>query len=201
MQRQIITMVLCGLVLTGCDAGTTTSTDSAPEAKASTAAAPRPMQARWWEWASAEPEATNPVADTTGEQCARNQPDDVWFLAGTFGGKVRRACAVPAGRPLVVPAINRVGDSEADCADFMAGAKGSVTLDGADVPMDLIDHEQVTYTAGPDNPVSGTAGETTGVGCGLWGRIDAPSPGKHTVVVHGTSGTFTVDATYTLTVA
>jgi hypothetical protein len=55
------------------------------------------IQQRWWSWAVAEETATNPVVDRSGADCARNQPDDLWFLAGTFGVAVRRTCSVPAG--------------------------------------------------------------------------------------------------------
>ena len=44
------------------------------------------MQQRWWGWVSSTPDASNPVKDQTGQFCAVNQPSDVWFLAGTFGG-------------------------------------------------------------------------------------------------------------------
>src|SRR5262245_25784902 len=63
------------------------------------------MQGRWWSWAATEPEDTNPVADATGKFCDRNQPDDIWFLAGTFGGKAQRRCSVPADRLIVVPLL------------------------------------------------------------------------------------------------
>ncbi|WP_319315084.1 hypothetical protein [Streptomyces sp. TX20-6-3] len=29
-----------------------------------------------------------------GRACGRDQPLDVWFLAGTFGGQVQHACEV-----------------------------------------------------------------------------------------------------------
>ncbi len=55
----------------------------------------------WWQWCSAEPDDTNPVADMTGEICDKNQTDsDVWFLAGTFGGEAERTCIIPAGKAI-----------------------------------------------------------------------------------------------------
>ncbi|WP_238015441.1 hypothetical protein KZZ52_44710 [Dactylosporangium sp. AC04546] len=46
-----------------------------------------------------------------------------------------------------------------------------------------------------------TSGKTRGIGCGLWARIDPPTAGEHTVRIHGESGSFVVDAEYTLVVA
>jgi hypothetical protein len=104
-------MASCAVLLAGCAAPTRAGT-------APTAASPvQPcMQALWREWATAEPVDTNPVADRTGEHGAHNQPsDDVWFLAGTFGGQAQRRCAVPLGMRIVAPAINRVSGNADDC--------------------------------------------------------------------------------------
>lgn len=81
------------------------------------------LQGRWWTWAASEPDATNPVADTDGSACGRNQPHDVWFLAGTFGGQVKRACEVPSGRPIAAPVVNTFGDPQ-NCEAFMSSAQG-----------------------------------------------------------------------------
>lgn len=161
---------------------------------------PRSAQARWWQWAAAEPEPTNPVADRTGEHCQRNQPGDVWFLAGTFGGLAQRRCTVPSGVPLIVPAINRVADEDG-CRDYMAAATGTIRWDGTEVPLQRIGPEPIAFTAGPGNPVTGHPGKTTGLACGLWARIDAPGEGEHKVRIQGRSGSFALDVEYTLTIA
>jgi hypothetical protein len=63
--------------------------------------------AEWWQWALGVPAATNPLLDTTGEQCAQRQVDDVWFLAGTVGlAPVVRECNIPEGKALFFPLIN-----------------------------------------------------------------------------------------------
>jgi hypothetical protein len=63
--------------------------------------------ALWWQWCSAEPDDSNPVADMTGEICGKNQNhSDVWFLAGTFGGRAERRCTIPAGKAIFFPIIN-----------------------------------------------------------------------------------------------
>jgi hypothetical protein len=56
-----------------------------------------------WEWFQKIPLNENPGNDPNGQHCAKNQDDaNVWFLAGTFGGKQVRECTVPAGRALVL---------------------------------------------------------------------------------------------------
>ncbi|GGZ24350.1 signal protein [Streptomyces poonensis] len=175
-------------VLTGCGTRATQDQLSSEE-----------LQGRWWTWASAEPELTNPVADRDGSACERNQPRDVWFLAGTFGTQVERACSIPDGVPLAFPLVNRIGSS-ADCADFMRAAKGSAVLDGKEVDADAHQAERIEIRSGVDNPVTGTDGYFTTTGCGLWVQLPALEAGEHTLKVRGESGDLSVGVDYTLTV-
>ena len=62
---------------------------------------------RWLQWAVALPHSQSPISDETGERCALGQDDDVWMLAGTFGGPATRSCDVPAHTPLFFPLMNR----------------------------------------------------------------------------------------------
>ncbi|MEU9032766.1 hypothetical protein AB0D46_35725 [Streptomyces sp. NPDC048383] len=64
------------------------------------------LAARWWKWALSAPEDRSPVSDTTGAYADWRQPADLWFLAGTFGGRVVRRCTVPAGCRLFFPVLN-----------------------------------------------------------------------------------------------
>ncbi|MER8047886.1 hypothetical protein [Streptomyces sp. NPDC094032] len=64
------------------------------------------LAARWWQWALSAPDEVSPVADETGEHAGWRQPEDVWFLAGTYGGKVVRRCELPAGRRVFFPVLN-----------------------------------------------------------------------------------------------
>jgi hypothetical protein len=52
------------------------------------------------------PAAVNPNLDATGDNCSQGQVDDVWFLAGNFGGEVERDCTIPAGKPVFFPVVN-----------------------------------------------------------------------------------------------
>ncbi|MBB2743869.1 UNVERIFIED_ORG: hypothetical protein FHR35_003705 [Microbispora rosea subsp. rosea] len=191
-------LVLLGL-LVGCGAvGRKSSTDDVVSSEPS-ASPVESIQGRWWTWASSEAESTNPVADDTGEFCDRNQPEDVWFLAGTFGGTVRRTCALPAGRPVVFPLVNLVG-SQADCEDFMVTAKGGAVLDGRPARPERMEEEDVAVTGVADNPLTGVEGTESFYACGLWVRLKPLRPGRHTLTIHGSSGGFRVGADYTLIV-
>jgi hypothetical protein len=102
-------------------------------------------QQRWWAWAAAEPTATNPVADQRGDHCARNQPADVWFAAGSFGDRLTRRCTVPAGRPIIAPLVNHVTTDEADCDDFLEVAGGWAVMDLKRVVPKKITSEPVEF--------------------------------------------------------
>lgn len=215
------------VALVGCGAGasagpegeTETEGASAPaSASASTPASPSPspsasavkspdrvrlssqaLQSRWWTWASSEPEGTNPVADEDGSECGRNQPQEVWFLAGTFGTQAKRTCSVPDGVPLAFPLVNRVGDPT-DCADFMSEAKGSAVLDGEPVKAQTLRGEPITVRGVADNPVTGRGGTFSTMGCGLWVQLSPLQPGNHTLTIRGQVADFAVGVDYSLTV-
>ncbi|MFC9427245.1 signal protein [Streptomyces sp. NPDC056987] len=159
----------------------------------------RTLQGRWWTWASTEPERTNPVADQNGSACERNQPEDVWFLAGTFGTRAKRTCGIPAGMPIAFPLLNRVGEP-ADCAGFMRTAEGSAVLDGRKLASDIYEGEPIEVRSVAGNPVTGTDGRFTTIGCGLWVQLPPLEPGRHTLTIRGRSGDFSTGVDYTLTV-
>ncbi|NEC17615.1 signal protein [Streptomyces parvus] len=168
----------------------------AADARGSSAA----LQGRWWSWAASEPDGTNPVVDRDGSLCGRNQPRDVWFLAGTFGGQVKRDCRVPHGRPIALPVINSFGDRER-CADFMGDARGTVVLDGEPVEPEVHEGDAIVVEGAPGNPVTGEEGTFTATGCGLWVQIPSLAPGTHSLAIRGQSGGFSVGVDYALTVA
>ncbi|MFB8049649.1 signal protein [Streptomyces rubiginosohelvolus] len=158
------------------------------------------LQGRWWTWAASEPEATNPVADTDGSLCGRHQPRDVWFLAGTFGGQVKRDCRVPHGRPIVVPVINSFGDRQS-CAAFMRDAQGTVVLDGEPVEPEAHEGEDIVVEGAPGNAVTEEEGIFSATGCGLWVQVPPLEPGEHSLVIRGRSGDLSIGVDYALTVA
>lgn len=159
------------------------------------------LQGRWWSWAATEPSETNPIADQTGELCDLNQPTDVWFLAGTFGGSADRRCLVPQGRPIVAPIVNMYSGDEQDCAAFMRRAEGSARLNGAELPVERIDRQAIIVTAASGNALGESPGTFRAIGCGLWAHIAPLTPGSHSLQIRGQSGDFTVAVNYTLEVS
>lgn len=146
-----------------------------------------------------EPERTNPVADEDGSDCERNQPQDMWFLAGTFGTRAERACSIPDGVPVAFPLVNLMGDP-VDCADFMSTAKGSAVLDGKKADYETIRGETISVEGVADNPVTGTDERFTATGCGLWVQLPPLKHGKHTLTIRGQAQDFSVGVDYSLTV-
>ncbi|MEU8139462.1 signal protein [Streptodolium elevatio] len=159
------------------------------------------LQSRWWGWAASQPAATNPVSDTTGQQCAQGQPDDVWFVAGTFGADAKRTCTVPAGRALAGPLLNRTADTVEQCEAFIAASDGEVVLDGSPVDVKKVGPEAVKFTGVAGNPVTNSAGEVSKQGCGLWFTLAPLAPGAHKLTISGVSDDFKVSVEYTLNVA
>ncbi|MGW4232406.1 signal protein [Streptomyces sp. NPDC004980] len=157
------------------------------------------LQRRWWTWAASEPERTNPVADQDGSSCGRNQPRDVWFLAGSFGGQVERTCSVPGGVPLVLPLVNRIGEPS-DCADFMGAAEGTAVLDGKRIAPEEHQGTTIFVRGVADNPVTGSEAAFMATGCGLWVQLEPLESGQHTLTIRGESGAFSVEVDYALRV-
>ncbi len=66
------------------------------------------LSVAWWQYALAQPAATNPLVDPTGANCRAGQSGPVFFLAGTAGSGTftRDACTVPFGKLLFFPLLN-----------------------------------------------------------------------------------------------
>lgn len=209
--RVVVSLVVLGLVA-GCAEETADGTAFPADADAVTEGGPpspsvavavgsqepADVQSAWWSWAAGSPSGRNPVEDDTGEFCAVDQPSDLWFLAGTFGGSVTRSCDIPAGRTLVAPVVNQRGPEEV-CADFMETATGTLTWDGKEVALKRWSTMLITITGVPDNPAS-DEGSVRAYGCGLWGVLPPLTPGPHKVAIRGSSGGFRTSANYNLTV-
>jgi hypothetical protein len=110
----------------------------------------------WWRWTMGAPFAINPSLDSTGANCAVDQPGGhVWFLGTTFeGGDAVRSCAVPEHSALLVNLSGALNDYPCpdpsfepapgqSLEDFLAeGAKAAtdavdaltLTVDGVEVP-------------------------------------------------------------------
>ena len=178
--------------------------------------------ARWWQWALSIPTAVNPILDTTGANCAQEQVDDVWFLAGNFGGTVTRACTIPAGKRIFFPLINNIGfkpfgfETLNDLRNLAAGFINSVTalsctLDNAACTTANLSNFRVRS---PSFTVKAPAhallppgflrvpGNTDSiVSDGYWVLLSPLASGTHTLnFTATTSGGFSLNVTYNITV-
>jgi len=165
------------------------------------ARSPEGLAARWVRWVASCSVLRSPVSDETGQYAARNQPDDVWFLAGSYGdGPLTRSCQLPAGRDLFVPAVNLWATDGP--APVMPDAFGRVRVDG----VEMLPEEVATPTPFPVrgvflNGVNRSRRTRQMTVWGLWQRIPALPPGGHGVhVVGGDGHGFVVDVRYQLMV-
>ncbi len=177
--------------------------------------------ARWWQWALSIPAAINPILDPVGDNCAQGQYDNVWFLAGTFGGLVERNCTIPAGKALFFPVINSVAFKPAgfetllDLRRLAADTIDAVTnlscsIDGEPVSVNLFNFRVkspvFTVIAPPNGLVPpgflSVPGNTdSAVSDGYWLLISPLTQGDHTIHFHAeTEDGFEQDVTYFLSI-
>ncbi|WP_052720448.1 hypothetical protein [Actinoplanes rectilineatus] len=163
---------------------------------------PEGLAARWVRWVAGIGPVRNPIGDENGLYSDLHQPDDVWFLAGTFGGEARRSCPVPAGRPLFFPAFNMWHWPAEGPPTALRGAFGGLTVDGVQVELDVIATPVPFLVAGARaNPVTQTNKPVPVTVWGYWKRLDPLPPGNHVVQFSGGDGHgFMVSATYYLAV-
>ena len=149
------------------------------------------LAARWWKWALSAPDDRSPVLDRTGEFADWQQPTDVWFLAGTYGGRVVRRCSMPVGRPVFFPVFNtqRALTPFSRGPMLMGVAEAKAFLNGVPLPVQEFTSKPFRVTLRPR------------IAWGLWCSF-APLPVGHYVVEikASTTGGFWVDTTYHLTV-
>jgi hypothetical protein len=178
------------------------------------------LSARWWQWLLSIPAAVNPNLDTTGANCAQGQYDDVWFLAGTFGGTVERTCIIPAGKPIFFPLINTIAfkplgketllNLRRQAAAFIDGVTElDCTMDGVacfgDRSRFRVRSPSFTVIAPakglvPPGNLSVPGNSDPIVSDGYWLLLDPPTPGPHTIKFRAITGSFSLDVTYNLTV-
>ena len=197
MRKALLFLVV---LLTGCGGNAQMAAPPpAPQTSTSDKLAPAEFQARWWTWAS-QPAVTNPVSDTSGRFCMRDQPVEVWLLAGSLGeGAVERQCRVPADKPLLAPVVNLASDV-ASCERFMKNAQGEVLMDGSTQPLTRVSATPFTYEARAGNPFGNQVGRVNSVGCGLYAWINPPASGEHDLVIRGSADGKEVDVKYKLIV-
>ena len=183
--------------------------------------------ARWWQWLTAIPAATNPNFDTTGANCAVGQVGPVWFLAGTFtnASKITRSCTIPHGKALLFTPLTQLDGAGAfDCEPSVPGvpcdlnalralaaafvdnpAKLKASLDGSPLTVHRVQSPVFLITYPKEAFFGLHAGTSTpNLADGYWVLLSPLSTGSHTIHFEAkssaASGSFAVDITYNLTV-
>jgi hypothetical protein len=162
---------------------------------------PEGLVVRWTRWAANAPMMEDPIDDRTGEYADRRQPDDVFFLAGSYGKVVERRCMVPPGRDLFLPVFNmwQFGDQPHEGVEQ---AHGVLEVDGTPIRPDLIVTPVPFLVTGTRmNGVTNSKKPVSMTVWGLWKRVPALPLGEHHLRAVGGAGKFTVDVTYRFVVA
>jgi len=165
-----------------------------------TANSPEGLASRWIRWVAASNRKASPISDPTGRYAGHNQPKDVWFLAGCFGGSVKRTCIIPANKMIFFPAFNIwfLAAKKPPYKKEMPKAFGYLRIDGINTPLNVIFTPQPFLVKGvTGNPVTGTPQRKSVVVWGLWRLVSPLTPGNHEICFGGGDGHgFQVDATY-----
>jgi hypothetical protein len=177
--------------------------------------------AEWWKWFISIPADQNPINDPTGEGCAVAQSGQVWFLVGSGGGKTERECTIPAGKAILIPAINvECAFSEDESLktedDLRACAKNDqdlvtqfgATLNGMDAQVHRVQSPVFDITFPADNVFAVPEGPTQSISEGYWAFFKPLPPGEYDIHAEGLLVDYTVtgpvnlveDSTYHLTV-
>jgi hypothetical protein len=84
----------------------------------------------WWQWAANFSSEDNPITQPTGPvDCSTGQPSNVLYLAGTFGGKVKRSCTTKAGKSVFFPIANALYWEPEDCVVNGVQLEGQACID------------------------------------------------------------------------
>jgi hypothetical protein len=163
----------------------------------------------------------NPAADENGINACINQTDpNVWFLAGTLGGKeVRRKCTLPFGRSILFPVINIEINpvekptlrTEADLIRYVKEDEDDILnletlLDSHRLPIYRVKSDPAVFPLKMpmDNPFKAPGGiATMAASDGYWVFLKRLHPGEHHLYFAASCslGTRNVKASYDLTVA
>jgi hypothetical protein len=168
---------------------------------------------RWWRWFLSIPKVNSPAIDNTGEKSCAEQPDpNVWFLAGTIGGRVERTVRIPSGKAVLFPVINvTISNSEdptlntdTDMISFVRRHMDDIvtkqaSIDGEDLFISekfRVQSPPFNFSYPPNNIFEAQEGPTRGVGDGYWIFMRPLQPGKHTIRTSGScmSGKIQIDA-------
>ena len=186
------------------------------------------LAAQWWQWALQTPNPQSPILDPDGTNCQVNQPNKVFFLAGTpTSDPVTRTCQVPSATPIFFPVVNQFyGTFLNDNQTYYPTAKSlpeqravvacmadphtpMAWLDGEPLPIvhersvPFVVHLPIDNLFGLDEEVAPNLMVAPTVDEGDYVLLSSLAPGSHTIRftnVPGASCSIPIDVTYHLTV-
>jgi len=157
--------------------------------------------AKWWQWALEIPQDKNPIADVDGRYCAVNQnlSSQVWFLAGTGGGRADRQCTIPHGVSLFFPILSTECSYAEDstlksprdllkCAKEERASSLQASIDGTqlrNLESYRVDSPIFKFTFPEKNIFGAPSGQTQGVSDGWFLMLKPLKPGHHVVEFRG----------------
>jgi hypothetical protein len=178
---------------------------------------------RWWNWSYSMPGDAHPILDTT-TACDVNQPDDMFYLGGTYGWDTVRTCTVPAGKPIFFPIATVEYDNyggysyTADELLYYADLSqdGMVTR-RLEIDGQVWENEELDPYRGatafvltvPDiypnlmywlYEIEFSGDLDPAVTDGTWVLLDPLPPGEHHIAFEAASGSFAIAVEYNLTV-
>ncbi|PID63743.1 MAG: hypothetical protein CR974_01240 [Gammaproteobacteria bacterium] len=164
------------------------------------------LAVRWLQWAASIHANRSAIDDTTGQFAHLNQPEDVWFLAGCFGGRVSRTCTIPPNTKIFLPAVNEwfdVAYQDIYGTPDVSKLYGSLSVDGIAVELDEIFIQNFIPIKGVwGNPVNESAREHPFAIYGLWKLLEPLARGEHEIIIRGGGNdNFEMMIEYQITVA
>jgi hypothetical protein len=171
---------------------------------------------QWWQWVASIPEEENPVTDKTGEDCSQGDFGDIFFLAGTAGGRAKRECIISEGQSILIPisvglCIKETPEEtesslNALCSAILGQPKSlELIIDGQEIG-NLQDYRVKVSSFFTVDAVEGNIfglepGSYQAVSDGYWVLIEGGLPaGEHTIEFVGKLHGFKVAVTYEITV-
>jgi hypothetical protein len=158
------------------------------------------LTVQWWQWIMSFPVDENPGTDTTGEDCSKGDFGDIFFLAGTFGGKAERECTITEGQDILIPIVNTIcatntGETAesllAQCAEITAQTRNLKLIIDRNQVRNLEDNrvtaESLFTVVLPENNVFGLDAGTSidAVADGYWVLLEGLSAGEHDITIFG----------------
>lgn len=157
---------------------------------------------KWFQWVLSIPQERNPLLDPDGKFCGEGQTDpNVFFLAGTLGGKADRTCIISGDKALFFPILNVPSDlireTEFDSTEalkkFLKANQDAVTLISAHIDNSSLTSLDTLRTQSqffnltyPEDDVHGVDPEyTIAVSNGTWMMLEPLTGGYHHINFKG----------------